>query len=332
MNRSLKILSLAALLGALTMTGGCGGGGGDDAPAATNPSVNAPIAATVNPDGTATTGAITTVVAAPPGTQGYLQTVRVVLPPNTVITARNADGTPKALTAPLSFTFTAPADSSAAGSGINGVPVPTGFTTLTSTSGAIDVQLTGAASATFNPPITITMPVPGKAVNEMVKVYTVMGTAYSLLGVISVRPIGFVSFDVSSLSWKVGDPNPDPNAPTTTATTAPTTTVLPTTIVTTTATTIATTMLPPTTTMTTVPPTTIATTTVLPTTTPTTVPALDGAALYASTCQPCHGPLLTPATNMKIPNTTTVADIRRLGMAFGRTDAELLAIIAVLPP
>jgi hypothetical protein len=39
-----------------------------------------------------------------------------------------------------------------------------------------------------------------------------------------------------------------------------------------------------------------------------------------------------PATGMKIPNTTTVADIRRLGMAFGLTDAQLLAIIAVLPP
>ncbi len=133
--------------------------------------------------------------------------------------------------------------------------------TLTSTSGAVDVQLTGAASATFNPPITITMPVPGKAVNEMVKIYTVTGTAYALLGVINVRPTGFVSFDVSSLSWKVGDPNPDPNvSTTTTATTAATTTVLPTT------------------TTTTVLPTTIGTTTV-PATTTTTVPALDGVAL-----------------------------------------------------
>jgi cytochrome c5 len=330
--KSLKIFSLAALFVTLMMAGGCGGGGGGETPAAANPSVNAPIAATVNADGTATTGAIFTVVAAPAGTAGYLETVRVVLPPNTVISAKNADGTPKALTAPLSFTFTAPADSSADGSGINGVPAPTGFTTLASASGAVDVQLAGAASATFSNPVTITMPVPGKAVNEMVKVYTVTGTAYTLVGIFTVRPTGFVNFDVSSLSWKVGDPNPDPGAstttPTTAATTTATTTVPPTTTVTTIATTIGTTTLLPTTT---VPPTTIVTTTV-PATTTTTVPSLDGAALFASTCQICHGLLNLPATGMKIPNTTTVADIRRLGMAFGLTDAQLLAIIAVLPP
>lgn len=289
------------------MASGCGGG--DDAPVVTNPSATASFAATVNSDGTATTGATSTVVATPPGTPGYLENVRVTLPSNTVITAKNADGTPKALTAPLSFTFTAPADSSATGSGTNGVPPPTGFTTLASTSGAVDVQLTGAASATFSNPITITLPVPGKAVGELIKVYTVTGTTYTLLGIISVRPTGFVNFDVSSLSWKVGNPNPDPG----TLTTIPTTTVLPTTI--------GTTTVQPTT-------TTIAgTTTILPTTTP---PTLDGVALYVSTCQPCHGPLLTPGR--KIPQNTTVQRIRDLGMAFGRTDAELLAILAVLPP
>lgn len=320
MNRSLKILRLAALLGALTMTGGCGGG--EDAPVVTNPSTANSFAATVNPDGTATTDAsLSTVVAAPPGTPGYLATVRVTLPPNTVITAKNADGTPKALTAPLSFTFTAPADSSATGSGTNGVPVPTGFTTLASTSGAVDVQLTGAASATFNPPITITMPVPGKAVGEMVKVFTAKGTEYTLIGIFSVRPIGFVNFDVSSLSWKVGNPDPDPG----TLTTIATTTVQPTT----TTITGTTTVQPTTTTIT-------GTTTVQPTTTTTTAtttpPTLDGVALYVSTCQPCHGALDAPPHSRKIPNTTTVADIRRLGMAFGLSDAQLLAIVAVLPP
>ena len=259
------MFSLTALFGTLMMAGGCGGGD-DETPVVTNPSATTSFAATANPDGTATTGAISTVVAAPPGTPGYLETVRVTLPPNTVITAKNADGTPKALTVPLSFTFTAPADSSATGSGTNGVPAPTGFTTLASTSGAVDVQLTGAASATFSNPITITMPVPGKAVGEMVKVYTVTGTTYTLLGIISVRPTGFVNFDVSSLSWKVGNPNPDPGTLTTTATT----TVLPTTTGTTTVQPTTTTITGTTTvqpTTTTITATTTATTTILPTTT-----------------------------------------------------------------
>lgn len=310
--KSLRTVGLALMCGSLLIAGSCGGGGGDAPPVVTNPSVTAPIAATVNPDGTATTaGDIFTVVAAPSGTPGYLATVRVTLSPNTVITAKNADGTTKALTAPPSFTFTAPADASAAAAGTSGVPAPTGFTTLTSASGAVDVQLTGAASATFNPAITVTMPVPGKAVAEMVKVYTVKGTTYTFLGLVSVRPTGFVSFDVTTLSWMVGDPTPDPSGPTTIATT----TVSPTTVPTTVPTTI---------------PTTIPTT--VPVTTTTVPPTLDGAALYASYCAICHGPLLTPATGRKIPNTTTVQRIRDLGMAFGLSDAELLAIIAVLPP
>lgn len=204
----LKMTNLAVLSGALLLTAGCGGGG--DVPPLMNPSATASFEATVNADGSATTGAISTVVTAPAGTPGYLETVRVILYPNTVITAKNGDGTPKALTAPLSFTFTAPGDSSATFSGINGVPVPAGSTTLASTSGAVDIQLTGAASATFNPPITITMPVPGKAVASMVKIFTVEGTTYTLLGIFSVRPTGFVNFDVSTLSWKVADPTPDP--------------------------------------------------------------------------------------------------------------------------
>jgi hypothetical protein len=353
MSKLLKMLSLTALLGAVMMAGGCGGGD-DETPVVTNPSATNSFAATVNPDGTATTGAIYTVVAAPTGTPGYLETVRVTLPPNTVITAKNADGTQKALTTPLSFTFTAPADSSVTGSGTNGVPAPTGFTTLASTSGAVDVQITGAASATFSNPITITMPVPGKAVGEMIKVYTVTGTTYTLLDIISVRPTGFVNFDVSSLSWKVGNPNPDPGAvtttvqptttvpttaPTTIPTTAPTTipttapTTIPTTVSTTIPTTVSTTV--PTTVSTTIPttvpttvPTTISTTipTTVPTTTTTTVPALDGAALYAANCQRCHGTLASTDIVGR-----TLQSIKNAGMTFGLSDAQLLAIIAVLP-
>jgi hypothetical protein len=352
MGKLLKMFSLAALLGALMMVGGCGDG--NDDPVVTNPSVTTSFAATANPDGSATTGANSTTVAAPPGTPGYLGAVTATLPPNTVITAKNADGTAKVLTATPSITFAAPADSSTTGSGTNGVPAPTGFTTLASTAGAVDVQLTGAASATFNPAITITMPVPGKVVGSVIKVYTVTGTTYSLLGSFTVTTAGFVSFPVSSLSWKVGDPNPDPSSPTTTVqptTTAPTTVVPTTTVPTTTPTTVIPTTTAPTTTPTTVVPTTVVPTTtaptttpttviptttapttipttVVPTTTPTTVPALDGAALYAGNCQGCHGPLATPTRRIR---NKTVTGIRSAGMDEGLSDAQLQAIIAVLP-
>ena len=68
---------------------------------------------------------------------------------NTNLSALNAqrklDGTTKALTAPPSLTFTAPADSSSTKSGSNGVPVQPGFTVVT-TSGAVNVQLTDRKS------------------------------------------------------------------------------------------------------------------------------------------------------------------------------------------
>ena len=208
MSKLLKMLKLAALLGVLMMAGGCGGG--DDAPAMTLSTATS-FAATANPDGTATTGPNPTVVATAPGTLGYLATVRVTLPPNTVITARNADGTMMALTAAPSFTFIASSDSSATLAGTIDVPPTSGFLPLASTSGAVDVQLTGADSATFNPAITITMPVPGKAVGAVIDVYTVTGTTYSFLGSFTVTSAGLVSFPVSSLSWKVGDPYPKPS-------------------------------------------------------------------------------------------------------------------------
>ncbi len=296
----LKILGLASLFGALLMAGGCGGG--SDTPVVSNPSATAVIAASVNPDGTATTGASATDVNTPTGTPGYLSTVSVRLSPNTVITAKNADGSIKPLTAAPSFTFTAPADASAAASGTSGVPVPTGFTTLASTSGAVDVQITGAASATFDPAITITMPVPGKAVGSVIKVYSVAGTTYTLIDNPSnplgwpVTTAGFVSFPVSTLSWKVGDPNPDPNSPTTTVpTTVPaTTTILTTPTTSTSSTTIegATTTVPIT-----VPTTSAATTTVLTTTTvstTTTAPSTSTTTVAPQSCTLCHG--IPPAT------------------------------------
>jgi hypothetical protein len=210
MNRLSKMVSVAALLGALIMAGGCGGGG-DEAPVVTNPSATSPIAATVNPNGTATTGSTTTNVAPPPGTPGYLAGVSASFPPSTVITAKNSDGTTKALTAPPTMTFTVPADSTPTHSGIIGLPVPSG-SRLVSTSGAANVAITGAASATFNPPITITMPVPGKAVGSAIQVYIIKEgtTTYTLLGSFTVTTAGFVSFSVSDFCFLEGDPDLEP--------------------------------------------------------------------------------------------------------------------------
>ncbi len=380
MSKLLKWSYLLLMLAIVMAVSGCGG----DARNESSHSAIASIDAAINPDGTATTGAHITIVATAHGAPECLANVSAMLPPGTTITAKNADGSTGALTAKPSFTFMAPADSSAAFSGTMGVPVPTGFTSLASVSGAVDVQLTGYASATFNPPITITMPVPGEAVGSVIAVYSVTGTTYTLLGRYTVTTAGFVSFPVSSLSWKVGNPVMDTSAPTTAATTVPGTTVattvpgntvpgttvpattigttipgttIPVTTVATTvpgttvpgttipgttvattvpATTVATTV-PATTVATTVPPTTtVATTTVattvattVSTTVPTTVPpAIDGAALYAGTCQGCHGPLATPTRRIA---GKTVAGIKAAGMAHGLTDAQLSAIVAVLP-
>lgn len=224
MSKLLKMVGAAALFGALLMASGCGGGGGgDEAPVVTNPSATAPVAATVNPNGTATTGANTTTVATPPGTTGYLAEVSATLPPSTVITAKNADGTTKVMTAPPTMTFTVPADSSPTQSGTNGVPAPPGYT-LYNTSGAVNVQVTGAASATFNPPITVTMPVPGRAAGAVVTVHAVKegSTAYVLLGNFTVTTPGFVSFPVSDLCWHVGRaPTVESTSPTDGATNVP---------------------------------------------------------------------------------------------------------------
>ncbi len=384
----LKIHYLTVLFGILMVICGCGGGDGTSVGA--DPSCTVSFEAAINPDGTATTGANTTSVVSALCNQGYMSGVSATLPPNTVITARNSDGSIKALTAPFSLKFTVPADSTATYSGTHGVPVPAGFAALASTAGAVDVQLTGAASATFNPPITITMPVPGKAVGERVAVFSVTGRTYTLLDAYTVTTAGFVSFPVSSLSWKVVNPNGDTGTSTTIATTVPGTTVattvtgttaattIPGTTIATTvpATTVATTVpgttvattvsgttvattvpgttvgttvpgttiattVPGTTVATTVPPTTVATTTVATTTTtvaPTTVATTStttstttvepiGLALYQNNCQRCHGPYTSPNP----PIEKSVSETRAALMGQGLTDAELLAIFAILP-
>jgi hypothetical protein len=133
----------------------------------------------------------------------------VSLSPSTTITATNADGTTKVLTAAPSFTFTAPADSTATFSGVHDFPFPSDSTRLVSTSGAIKVEITGAAHATFSPPITITMPVPGKAVGSVIKVFQSDGTTFTLLGSFTVATAEFVSFPVAHMAdgpYFEGDP------------------------------------------------------------------------------------------------------------------------------
>jgi hypothetical protein len=56
-------------------------------------------------------------------------------------------------------------------------------------------------------------------------------------------------------------------------------------------------------------------------------PTLDGAALYGSSCQRCHGSL---ASSDLRGLGLTVASIDGDGMRMGRTDAELQAIISAL--
>jgi hypothetical protein len=228
MSKLLKMVGVAALFGALMMAGGCGGGGGGEAPVVTNPSATVSVPATVNTDGTATTGANTTTVTAPSGTTGYLADVSATLPPSTVITAKNPDGTTKALTAPPTLTFTVPADSSSTQSGTNGVPPPPGYT-LYATAGAVNIQVTGAASATFNPPITVTMPVPGRAVGAVVTVHAVKdgSAAYVLLGNFTVTTPGFLTFPVSDLCWQIGRaPTVESTSPADGATNVPINTII----------------------------------------------------------------------------------------------------------
>ena len=58
----------------------------------------------------------------------------------------------------------------------------------------------------------------------------------------------------------------------------------------------------------------------------TAAPALDGAALYAASCQRCHGSLANTDISGR-----TLQSIKNASMEFGLTDAQLQAIINVLP-
>jgi mono/diheme cytochrome c family protein len=61
---------------------------------------------------------------------------------------------------------------------------------------------------------------------------------------------------------------------------------------------------------------------------PTSQACLDGAALYAANCSGCHGPLTNPTRPI---SGKSVSAIKAAGMSRGLTDAQLQAIVDVLP-
>jgi hypothetical protein len=208
----LKFLAVSGFLGMALSTGGCGGGG-STAPSTVS-TVTSPISgAAVNNDGTATTSSTTTSVTAPANAPAAVASMTVSLPANTIITAKDASGNTIKLTSAPSFVFQAPVDSSTATAGISGVPLPVtgGFTAVRSAALAVDVQIAGAASATFTNPIIITIPAPGMSAGSVVNaVYQNKndGAGYSLIsgGPFIVSANGTIAVSVSNLCWFVGDP------------------------------------------------------------------------------------------------------------------------------
>jgi hypothetical protein len=138
--------------------------------------------------------------------------VAVTLPPSTVITAQNADGTTKILTSSPTFTFKAPGNATSTSAGTSGVPLPAtgGFTSVKSTALAINVEITGSERASFSNPITITLPVPGKATGAVITtvyMYKEGGNGYEVVGgPYTVAANGTIAVTISNLCWFVGDP------------------------------------------------------------------------------------------------------------------------------
>jgi hypothetical protein len=216
MKRLCKVCGSVVFLGLILLTGGCGGGsgGGSSTPQVVSVTSDAISGVTVNSSGTITTSSSTaTTVSAPAGATATVAKVAVSLPPATNITAKDATGNVIKLTQAATFTFKAPINATTSTSGTSGIPLPVtgGYTIVKSTSVAIDVQITGAASASFSNPITITLPVPGKAPGSVVTaVYQNKndGAGYSKLpgGPYTVSANGTIDITVSGLCWFVGDP------------------------------------------------------------------------------------------------------------------------------
>ena len=216
MKRLVTILGTACFLGTLLLAGGCGGGGGASSPPPTPAPVSTSAAvsgATLNTNGTATTSTTTTtVVSAPASAPAAVASVAVSLPPSTTITAQDVSGNVVPLTSAPTFTFSAPGNATTASSGTSSVPLPLtgGFTAVRSTAVAVNVEITGFKKATFSNPITITLPVPGKAAGTVIsQIYQNKddGNGYSLLGgPFTVSANGTIDITVSNLCWFIGDP------------------------------------------------------------------------------------------------------------------------------
>ena len=216
MKRLWNMCGAAGFLGVVLLSGGCGGGGSSGP--ATVSAVSPPISgATVNTGGanagTVTTSpTATTTVTAPADAPAAVAAVAVTLPPSTIITAKDASGATIALTAAPSFRFVAPANATTATSGTSGIPLPTtgGYKAVKSTAVAIDCTIVGAATATFSNPITLTLPVPGKAPGSVINaVYQNKndGKGYKLIGgPYTVAANGTIAVTVTNLCWLVGDP------------------------------------------------------------------------------------------------------------------------------
>ncbi|MFZ4857108.1 MAG: hypothetical protein ACOYL3_12000 [Desulfuromonadaceae bacterium] len=205
MKNRIKWSLVTCMLVAVGLMNGCGGGNDTYNTVKTT---TAPVAVTPNvADGSATTTSVAT-VKAPADAPAAVANVEVVVPAATIITAKDTTGKTVPLTAPT-FTFQAPDNATATSAGTTSVPVPTGFNSLDSTSVAIDVQITGAASSEFSKPITIKLPAPGKANGSVVnKVYKNKndGKGNILVGGPYTVVNGEISFEVSDLCWFIGDP------------------------------------------------------------------------------------------------------------------------------
>ena len=137
------IFGTAAILGALLMVGGCGGGG--SSPVATNTTQLTATNATLNASGTLTTTAAVTATTADGATAA------ITIPSGTIIT-----GSSNFTSLPVSINVSTPV------SGTSGMPnpLPASNLVLATTAGAVDVNIGGLNSVTFSGhPVTINIPV-----------------------------------------------------------------------------------------------------------------------------------------------------------------------------
>jgi hypothetical protein len=210
MNKFMKLFGSAGLLGALLLIGGCGS---DDNNAfnyllatSTTSAISTPATVTQNADGSAKTTTAQTLV--PKDAPSQFTGFQIQIPADTTITAIDASG--KNVTIPLSPTFvlTLPNDTTTTHSGVNGVPVATGFTSVKSTVAAVDIKinLAGVSEVKFSNPVKLVLPVPGGQTSVQKLLVSKNGTSYNstLTGPFTVTS-GAITIEVSNLCWFVGD-------------------------------------------------------------------------------------------------------------------------------